>query len=59
LPGNRGRPLDVFQKDGVKAEPGTNEMAGFGFGEVDHTDEGMQRFVIVEIIVLANGIESS
>jgi hypothetical protein len=35
------------------------EMARFGFGEVDHTDEGMERFMIVEIIVLANGIESS
>lgn len=51
--------FDVFQKDGVKAEPGAHEMAGFGFGEVDHADEGMQRFVVVEIVVLADGIESS
>jgi hypothetical protein len=51
--------FDIFREDGVKAEPRAHEMAGFGFGEVDHTDGWMQRFVVVEIVVLADRVESS
>ena len=34
-------------------------MAGFDFGEVDDADEGMKRLMVIEIVVLADGIEPS